>query len=50
MEKLEGESLVTLAEVLIKGVKEGHHHALELFPKLLSVISSKKSIIYRKGL
>ena len=41
--------MVNLAELLIKGVKEGRHHALELFPKLLSVISSQKTIQYRKG-
>lgn len=49
MDKLEGETLVNLAELLIKGVKEGHHHALELFPKLLSIISTKKTICYQKG-
>lgn len=49
VDKLEGEMMVSLAELLIKGVKEGHHHALELFPKLLAVISSKKTIHYRKG-
>lgn len=47
-EKLEGETLVALAEKLISGVKEGFHHSLELFPKLLSVISAKKTICYRK--
>lgn len=49
MDKLEGETLVNLAELLIKGVKEGHHHALELFPKLLSIISTKKTICYQEG-
>ena len=49
MDRLEVETLVMLAELLIKGVKEGHHQALELFPKLLSIISSKKTIHYRKG-
>ena len=49
MDKLQGETLVTLAELLIKELKDGHHHSLELFPKLLSVISSKKTIQYRKG-
>ena len=49
MDKLEGETLVLLAELLIRGIKDGHHQALELFPKLLSVISSKKTIKYCKG-
>lgn len=49
MDELDGVSLVTLAEMLIQGVKEGHHHALQLFPRLLSVISSKKTIRYSKG-
>ena len=38
-----------VAELIIKKVKEGSHHALELFPKVLSAISSKKKISYRKG-
>ena len=40
---------MTLAELLIKGVKNGQHQALELFPKLLAVIASKKTIYYKKG-
>lgn len=46
---LDGETLVTLAELLIKGVKNSHHQALDLFPKLLSAIAAKKTIYYRKG-
>ena len=50
MDSLKGPSLVEVAELIIKGVKEGSHHALELFPKLISVISSHKMISYRKGM
>ncbi len=49
VDALDGETLVTLAELLIKEVKSGQHQALDLFPKLLAVISSKKTIEYRKG-
>ena len=49
MDSLKGSSLIEVAELIIKGVKEGTHHALELFPKVLSVISSQKNICYRKG-
>ena len=38
-----------VAELIIKGVKEGGTHALELFPKILSAISSRKMISYCKG-
>ena len=40
---------MALAERLILGVKEGLHQSLDLFPKLLSVISSRNKISYRKG-
>lgn len=41
--------MIALAELVIQGVKDGLHQALELFPKLLSAISSKKTIRYQKG-
>ncbi len=41
---LSGFSAVGVAEMIIKGLKEGHHHSLELFPKLVSSIASHKTI------
>lgn len=49
MDTLEGSSLIEVADLIIKGVKEGSHHALELFPKVLTAISSQKKIAYHKG-
>jgi hypothetical protein len=49
VDSLKGSSLIEVADLIIKRVKEGSHHALELFPKVLSVISSQKKIHYRKG-
>ena len=49
VDSLKGSSLIEVADLIIKRVKEGSHHALELFPKVLSVISSQKRIHYHKG-
>jgi len=46
-----GPSLVELAEMLIKGVKEGkvaNGRSLELFPKILSAVAAQTSIRYQK--
>ena len=48
VETLSGSSQVELAEMIIKGLKEGHHASLELFPKLLACITAHKSIRYQK--
>ncbi|XP_064381889.1 Fanconi anemia group I protein-like isoform X2 [Halichondria panicea] len=45
---LSGPSQVAIAEIIIKGLKEGHHPSLELFPKLISTITSRKVIRYPK--
>ncbi len=49
MDKLQGDTVMALAELVIQGVKDGLHQALELLPKFLSAISSKKTIKYQKG-
>jgi len=49
VDKLQGDTLISLAERVVQGVKNGRHQALELFPKLLAAISSKKTIKYQKG-
>ena len=49
VDKLQGDTLIALAELVVQGVKDGLHQALELFPKLLAAISSKKTIKYWKG-
>ncbi len=48
MNSLSGPSQVAIAEIIIKGLKEGHHPSLELFPKLISTITSQKVIRYPK--
>ncbi|KAL5471599.1 hypothetical protein EMCRGX_G029727 [Ephydatia muelleri] len=45
--RLDGTSVVTLAELLIDGIKTGavsNGHSLELFPKMLSIITSQRLI------
>ena len=49
VEQLSGASHIELAELLIKGIKEGKHLALDLFPKILSIIAAQEKIQYQKG-
>ncbi len=44
MNSLSGSSAVAIAELVIKGLKEGNHYSLEFFPKLVSTIASQKTI------
>ena len=52
VENLPASSMVAVAEQLIDGVKKGtveSGKSLELFPKLLSVISAQPNIRYQRG-
>lgn len=46
---MNGESQVEVAELLIKGLKEGKHNSLELFPKVVSAVAAHKVIRFQKG-